>query len=99
MATLAVASDREIARALNDSLAHMPLVSSVHLLPTETALSVWVGISEDDPAVRKDVYLTEDHIADRFPQVLFDFHVVPIPRGKTMGDFISAANPIFQRGK
>ena len=97
MATAPANPDYLITRELKVGLSTMDGVASVHFLWTDAALSVWVGISEDDDATRTNIYRFEDDISQRFSHVPFDFHVVPVPAGRRMEDFISAAQPIFQR--
>lgn len=85
---------RELARGLSGSAA----VDSVHFLAAENALSVWVCLQDgDDEAARTDVYRFEDQISGRFPATLFDFHIVAVPAGRKIEDFLSNASPIFQR--
>ena len=97
MATAPACPDYLIAEQLKAGLSTMDAVASVYFLSTDTALSVWVGISEDDDTTRTNIYSFEDEISKRFSQVLFDFHVVPVPAGRRMEDYVSAAHPIFQR--
>jgi hypothetical protein len=86
-----------IAGDLEAGLSAMPAVLSVHTLKTERALSVWVGIKPEDTRVRELVYRFEDEIAGRYADVLFDFHVIPVPAGRKVEDYISNIHPIFQR--
>lgn len=58
---------------------------------------VWVGIRDDSPTARKAAYRLEDEVSENFPQVLFDFHVIALPEGKSTQDYISNAQIIFQR--
>lgn len=58
---------------------------------------VWVGITDDDPKARHSVYRLEDEISEKFPQILFDFHVIALPKGKKTQDYISNAQVVFQR--
>lgn len=98
MATVRVpCTEQEIRRQLRGGLEPMAQVKSVHFLQCEDALSVWVGLSEDDRAARKAVYAFEDQLSANYPGFLFDFHVVPIPAGQRMEDFISGTQLIFQR--
>jgi hypothetical protein len=93
-----VAVDLElVARETTKHLSANPAVKSVHFLPTDTALSVWVAITKDDMTVRSSIYGVEDQLSKLFPSVLFDFHAVPVPAGRQMEDFVSAAKPIFRR--
>ena len=97
MVTATIRIDEKVVRGLEASLKNVRGVSSVHLLSTDVALSVWVGIAEDDAATRAAVYNCEDELSVLFPNVLFDFHVVPIPAGKTMTDFVSDVQLVFDR--
>jgi hypothetical protein len=97
MAATPVCPDYRIAQELKAGLSTMDAVASVYFLSTDTALSVWVGVNKDDDATRTSIYRFEDDISQRFSQVLFDFHVVPVPAGRRMEDYISSAQPIFQR--
>jgi hypothetical protein len=98
MGTVTACPDYAIAAAqLKTGLSALSAVISVHTLTTENAFSVWVGINKDDAQVREAIYQFEDEIADRYADVLFDFHVIPVPAGRKVEDYISAANPIFQR--
>lgn len=58
---------------------------------------VWVGICEDNPGARQAAYRLEDEVSENFPQVLFDFHVVALPQGGRLQDYISHAQVVFQR--
>jgi hypothetical protein len=58
---------------------------------------VWVGIRDDSPTAREAAYRIEDEVSENFPQVLFDFHVIALPEGKSTDDYISNAQVIFQR--
>ena len=97
MGTVTVCPQELIAGELEAGLSGMPAVLSAHILKTERALSVWVGIKPDDAKVRESVYRFEDQIADRYPDVLFDFHVIPVPAGRKVEDYVSNAHSIFQR--
>lgn len=97
MAAAPVFPDYLIAQEIRTGLSTMGAVASVHFLSTNTALSVWVGIIDDDDTARTDIYRFEDYISQRFPQVLFDFHIIPVPAGRRMEDYVSTAQPIFQR--
>jgi hypothetical protein len=90
-------TEQEIRRQLQGGLEHIKLVESVHFLQCDDALSVWVGLGDDDRAARKAVYAFEDKLSANFPGIRFDFHVVPIPSGQRMEDFISDTQLIFQR--
>lgn len=98
MATARVCPDSVIAGEIAEGLSALSVVVSVHLLQTERALAVWVGLPEAaSEAERYRVYEFEDDISGRYPSVLFDFHIVSIPEGRKAEEFLSIAAPIFQR--
>jgi hypothetical protein len=96
MATAPLATEYVIARELK-ALSEVPAVGSIHVLPTQNAFAVWIGISSDNREVRNAIYHFEDDISERYTHVLFDFHVIPVPPGRKMEDFITDAQPLFQR--
>jgi hypothetical protein len=75
----------------------MPAVAAVGFIQTSSVFSVWVGITENDLASRHAVYAVEDEVAERFTDLLFDFHVVPLEGGKRLGEYATTAHPVFQR--
>ena len=98
MGTAKTCIDQEYsAEQMKAPLAALPAVDSVHLLPTETSLSVWVGIRDDDSATYRAIYSIEDQISEMFPTITFDFHVVPLQQGRKMEEYVTAACPVFQR--
>jgi hypothetical protein len=98
MATALASPHDLIARELARGLSGLPAVESVHFLAAENALQVWVSLQDGaDEAARTDVYRFEDQISERFPAILFDFHIVAVPAGRKIEDFLSSASPIFQR--
>jgi hypothetical protein len=87
-----------ITHALKRGLSALSAVDSVHFLATENALTVWVSLQDGyDEAARTDVYRFEDQISGRFPELLFDFHIIAVPADRKIEDFLSNASPIFQR--
>ncbi len=96
MATAAACIEHEIVRAFQTKLANVDGIVAVHFLRTSAALSVWIGLREDDAETRKVVYRFEDQIAEEFPDTLLDFHVIPLPEGRRMEDFVSVAQVIFE---
>ena len=97
MATAHLPIGYSIENELKDHLAQLPAVGSIHVFSTGRVFGVWIGISADNRAVRDAIYDFEDQISERYADVPFDFHVIPVPRGRKMEDFITDAQPIFQR--
>jgi hypothetical protein len=60
-------------------------------------LNVWIGVREDDDIARGFIYDLEDKLLDKFRNISVDFHVVTIPEGRRLEDYISEASTIFSR--
>lgn len=87
-----------ITHELARGLSALSAVDSVHFLATESAFSVWVRLQDGyDETARTNVYRFEDQMSERFPNVLFDFHIIAVPAGRRIEEFLSTASPIFQR--
>jgi hypothetical protein len=98
MATVLASPHSLIVRELIKGLSGLPVVNSVHFLATESAFSVWIGLQDGyDETARANVYRFEDQISERFPDAPFDFHIIAVPAGGKISEFLSIANPIFQR--
>lgn len=72
-------------------------VQAVYTQWLDDSYVVWVGILNDNPAARKAAYRLEDQVSEKFPRVLFDFHVIALPQGKKTQDYLSNAQIVFQR--
>jgi len=73
-------------------------VVSLHFSLRDGLFSTWVGTNRfNDDEVRHAIYAVEDQIESNFQDVRFDFHIIAIPPGRTVEDFISNANLVFKR--
>lgn len=72
-------------------------VTSVQRRWLDDGLNIWVGVREGDDDSRKMVYEFEDFFLDRFRNIRVDFHVVSIPTGRSLQDYVSDAEIVFQR--
>jgi hypothetical protein len=98
MATALANPQNLIVRELAKGLSGLSAVDSAHFLAAENAFSVWIGLQDGyDETERTNVYRFEDQISERFPKVLFDFHIIAVPAGGKIEEFLSVASPIFQR--
>jgi hypothetical protein len=98
MATVAApCADYRVVSKLRNALSELPAVRSVFVHNSDKALHVWVDITEDTRPARDAVYHFEDQISEMFPALMFDFHVVPVPRDRRLEDFVSSAQRVFQR--
>lgn len=73
-------------------------VEAVYFKWLDDTYVVWIGICNDDSSARRAAYQLEDSVSEKFPSVLFDFHVVALPEGKKIQDYVSNAQVVFQRG-
>lgn len=93
-----VLADPDVAiRSQLDTLSSVFGVQSVQLRRTENVLHVWIGVQEDDEHSRDRVYEFEDSFLKHFQNLPVEFHVVTMPAGRKMQDFISDAETVFQR--
>ena len=97
MATAHVSSEHEVVCALKHGLRALSKITSAYYLELENGINVWVGLEDDDRPARRAVYDFEEKISQEFPDVVFDFHVVAVPVGHKIEEYISSARPIFQR--
>ncbi len=97
MATTALSTDVEVANELKFRLAKIPAVTSALLLAEQSSLTIFVGLDEDEPAARNLVYDVEDELAVKFPDANVDLHVVAIPEGQRLADYVSNSRCVYQR--
>jgi hypothetical protein len=95
--TAARCDEDKLITELRGRLSKLPSVKSTHFVRRETALSVWIGIRDQDRSARYALYELEDRIPLQFPNVKVDFHVVPISPGSSLEAFIAAARPEVRR--
>src|SRR5690348_4987681 len=97
MATPVTCPDQTLALDVRTRLAEVPSIREAYLQCGQSALSIWVGVAEDDRDARRAVYGIEDALIAQHRDVILDFHVVPLSIGRSLREFVSAARPIFQR--
>lgn len=86
-----------IQKELKEKLSIVDGVDEVRFHEGERCFGIWVGIREGVPAARDAVYAVEDEITEACPSLIFDFHVVELPTGKHLSQFVSVATKIFER--
>jgi len=79
------------------ALQQAPQVEAVFSELVEDTFVVWVGIREDNAIARKMAYYLEDLMSVKFPDVIFDFHVIALPEDKNTRDYVTNAQVVFQR--
>jgi hypothetical protein len=83
-------------RSLASALAVVESVRSAHVYQSERAMVVWIDIAQDDEPTRRAVYEIEDRLSDKFGGILIDFHLIPVPTGRKIEDFVTA-ECVYQR--
>ncbi len=79
----------ELKTELRGCLSKLLSVRSIYFLHIDSALSVWVGIRDQDRSARYAVYEIEDRISQQFPNVKVEFHIMPISAGSRLEAFIA----------
>lgn len=97
MATSAPCIDSEIVRQLADGVRGVREIDSVCFAHGESSFHVWVGITEDTLEAWRAVGKIEDRLSENYPEVPFEFHVIPLSGGRRLVDFVSTARQVFQR--
>lgn len=87
----------EVEHELASTMVRLPAVEAVNVVRVESEVYVWVGISEDNPNIRREIYSFEDRLADHFPNLAIEFRVFQIPLGRTIEDFVSESRPVYKR--
>jgi hypothetical protein len=96
MATVVADPDRALTSGLS-VLSRISGVVSVHARWIENVFNVWIGVRDDDDESRSLVYDFEGSFLDRFQDLSIDFHVVSVPDGRKLDDYISDATAVFKR--
>ncbi len=67
----------EIANTFKDLVSKIDGVSEAYLKAEGDSMNLWTVIDRDDTALMRKVYRAELELADRFPDLEFDFRVIP----------------------
>ena len=99
MATPATSIDHKtITERFEARLKKIDGVISLHFSLRDGLFSTWVGTNRfGDEEVLDAIFNVEDQIEGDFPDVRFDFHIIAIPPGRPVEDFISNAGLVFKR--
>jgi hypothetical protein len=95
MATVLADPDYAINSALTD-LSGIGGVLSVKTRWIGNVLNIWIGLCDGD-AARDAVYEFENSFLERFAASAVEFHVLTIPNGRRMEDYVSDARTLYQR--
>lgn len=99
MSAIATCSPQEVMAEIRAQVSGMPFVVSAAAVHHQQEISLFVGVEEehDSRESRHAVYTLEDQLSERFPQLTFDVHVVLLPPGRKLEEFVSSEPPLFMR--
>lgn len=86
----------DLESALSRDLTSIPQVRHVMTDREDSNVLVWVAIDDPTPEVRQRVYQKELELIDGFPEIDFDFNLVP-SMGRTAAEFASFAQLVYPR--
>ena len=92
----AVANDDGLRTALARILGLVPQVRHVMAETAEGVTVVWIAVDDPQPDVRRAIYQKELEIIDAFPDVDFDFNLVP-SMGRPPADIVTDAAVVYSR--
>lgn len=69
-------TEHTVGSFIGQALSQIPEVEYVLLMKEESFLNIWTVIDKLDRTVRDQIYRIEFDIMGKFPELLFDFHVI-----------------------
>ncbi len=96
MPELLIADDLET--ALGKDFAGIPQVRHVLTEWVDGPLLIWIALDNPEPNVRRKVYQKELELIDGFPEIDFDFNLVPA-LGRNAEELATGAHVVFSRGE
>ena len=91
----ALLSDRLDAALVRD-LASVPQVRHVLTDRSDSSLIVWIAVDDPTPEVRRRIYQKELELISGFPEVEFDFNLVP-SLARSAADFATRTQLVYSR--
>ena len=82
--------------ALGKDFGSIPQVRHVLTERVESSLLVWIAIDNPEPNVRMKVYQKELELMDGFPEIEFDFNLIPT-LGRNAAELAPGAHVVFSR--
>ncbi len=82
--------------ALAQDLASIPQVHHVLADWAESSLLIWVTVDNPEPDVRRRIYEKELDLITNFPEVNFDFNLIPT-MGRQVAEIITDARVVYSR--
>ena len=82
--------------ALSRDLAGVPQVRHVLTEWADGSLLVWIAVDNPEPGVRRRIYQKELELIDGFPEIEFDFNLIPA-MGRGAEDLATGARVVYSR--
>ena len=82
--------------ALGKDFSAIPQVRHVLTERVDGLLLVWIALDNPEPSVRKRVYRKELELMDGFPDIDFDFNLIPA-LGRKAEELATGAHVVFSR--
>lgn len=82
--------------ALAEDLAVIPQVRHVLTEWIDGPLRVWIAVDDPNPAVRRQIYQKELDLINGFPEVDFDFNLIPA-MDRDPDQIATGANVVYSR--
>jgi hypothetical protein len=92
----AVQQAKSLQNALAEDLAAVPQVHHVVMEQVNDALLVWLAVDDPKREVRDRIFQKELDLIDAFPEIKFDFNLVPA-MGREISEIATGARPIYSR--
>lgn len=94
------ASHVGVAGNLEQALAHdlgsIPQIRHILTRRVDGPLLVWIAVDSPDPSVRRKVYRKELALLEGFPEVQFDFNLIPA-MGRSAEEIATDARVVYSR--
>jgi hypothetical protein len=81
---------------LAEDLAAIPQVRHVLTDRVDNTILVWIAVDDPRPEVRHKIYQQELDLLNGFPEIEFDFNVIP-SQGRSVADIASGAKVVYSR--
>jgi hypothetical protein len=82
--------------ALAEDLSAVPQVRQVLTDQADNTLLVWIAVDDPRPEVRHKIYQKELELLNGFPEVEFDFNLIP-SHGRSAAEIASGAKVVYSR--
>jgi len=94
MPDLQIADSLEV--ALAKDLASVPQVRHILIKRLDGPVLVWIAVDDPEPSVRRRIYQKELGLIEGFPEIVFDFNLIPA-MGRNADELAPGAHLIYSR--